>query len=57
LAALLLEQHVGVASALQGVQQVRETLRDYLRSEADSLRREAVQLADDITGCLSDEVV
>jgi hypothetical protein len=48
LAALLLDQAVGVASALGTAAQTRTSLSSHLQAESDELSREARQLADDI---------
>jgi len=48
LAVLLLDQSVGVASALRGSAQTRKALSSHLQGESGSLSREARQLADDI---------
>lgn len=53
LTALLLEQSTGVASALRGSQQVRKTLSEHLRKEAQDLSREAEALAMRIEDVLS----
>lgn len=48
LAVLLLDQSVGVASALGGSAQTRKALSSHLQDESGNLSREAGQLADDI---------
>ncbi len=49
---LLLDQYVGVASALTGSVQFRKDLRSHLQREAENLSREADRLADDIAKVL-----
>ncbi len=48
LAVLLLDQSVGVASALGGSAQTRKALSSHLQAESDDLSHDAGQLADDI---------
>jgi hypothetical protein len=49
LAALLLDQYVGVTSALVNAPQNRQALRNHMQRETDNLYREAEELANDIS--------